>query len=204
VIFALELSDNVDPTALATVLLAVLTFATVVVGVRALRRSKDEIDLSRREVEQAHRPVLIPINDENQELLASGKAATYRAKPRYQENNRIVVPIKNIGEGPALNIIVAVGPPSWVDEPAPIDDVQWIRVVGLGVSESAQVAVYVQGLTELADFSLALTYVDVAGKTWRTSADYHLREGGIYDRISIKTVTSGTAGLEPLRSAQLD
>ncbi len=51
-IFALELSDNVDPTALATFLLAVLTLAAVVVAVWTLRRSQDEIDLSRREVEK--------------------------------------------------------------------------------------------------------------------------------------------------------
>ena len=48
-IFALELSDNVDPTALATAALAVLTFAAVVIGGLALRKAQSEIELSRQD-----------------------------------------------------------------------------------------------------------------------------------------------------------
>ncbi len=148
VIFALEFSDNVDPTALATVLLALLTFATVVVGGLALRRTRSEIDLSRREVEEAHRPVLIPVFDENLELREVDAPTVYRAKPRYKENNRIVVPIKNIGMGPALNITVWIAPTDPF-QPQDRDELSWHvspRVQGLGAMEMYTAVVVVTGL----------------------------------------------------------
>ena len=61
--FTLELSDNVHPTAVATLALAVLMLAEVVIGRRTLRQTQSEIELPRREVEEAHRPVVVPFNE---------------------------------------------------------------------------------------------------------------------------------------------
>ena len=163
--FALEFSDTFDLTAVATVLLALVTFATVVVGGLALRRTRSEIDLSRREVEEAHRPVLVPLLDENQELREFDAPTVYRAKPRYKENQRLVVPI-NIGSGPALNITVFVASLDTEGKRAQGDHWHTARVLGLGVSEMTPVTVYIRGLLALPSFGLALSYVDVAGKTW--------------------------------------
>jgi hypothetical protein len=186
--FALEFSDNVDPTALATVLLAVLTFATVVVGAIALHRTRSEIDLSRREVEEAHRPVLIPFDGEAQTADSSGAIVLHRVKPYYREHNRVMVPIKNIGSGPALNIDVFLVPLEGMDLPTQTDPPHFpaTRLLGLGTSELTTVIVEVPEMTELTDFAVTLDYVDVAGKRWRTNADYNAVGDGAYEAMSIE------------------
>ncbi len=137
--------------------------------------------------------------------------------PRYRENNRIVLPIKNIGMGPALNITVwivqldeqgtprdkqgnsldkqtnpaeAEGKMGWFDSP----------LLGLGVQEMTTVMVYIPGLTTLPNFGLALTYVDVAGKAWITRADYIARGDGSYVGMSIEEAKP-EAGAPPVRRA---
>jgi hypothetical protein len=110
-VYAITFGGNIDPTALATFLLAAITLVTVVVGGRALGKTQEEIDLSRREVEEAHRPVIIPLLDDAQKMILMFDDITERrARPYYLQNNRLVVPIKNIGSGPALNISVNVTP----------------------------------------------------------------------------------------------
>jgi hypothetical protein len=71
-IFGLEFTDEVDPTAPATLALAMVTVGSVVLAWRALRQTRDEISLSRREVEEAHRPVLTPAVDATKTLRAWG------------------------------------------------------------------------------------------------------------------------------------
>jgi hypothetical protein len=168
VVFGLEFSDNVDPTALATVALALLTFVTVVAGGLALRRTRTEIDLSRSEVEQAHRPVLIPVLDEHQGTDLHDAITTYQVKPIALERDRLVLPIKNIGSGPALDITVSVLPVtpsgtvfSWGTVDA--------TLVGLAVSEMFPVTLRIPGLTQLTSvpsFELTVRYLDGAGKPW--------------------------------------
>jgi hypothetical protein len=187
-LFALTFTGNVDPTALATFLLAALTLAAVIVGGKALRKTQSEIDTSRLEVEEAHRPVLIPLHDVNQELREFDAPTVYRAKPRYKENNRVVVPIKNIGSGPALNISVNL---ALLDDTGDEqgDMMHQTNIVGLGVSEMTPVEVFVPA-REMPNFRLRAQYADVAGKTWQTSADYFKREDGVYVGMSIDPVST--------------
>jgi hypothetical protein len=187
VLFALEFSDNVDPTAIATIALAVLTLAAVVVGGKALSKTQTEIEWSRKEVEEAHRPVLIPVYDEAQELQPSGTLVIHRAKPRYQERERVVLPIKNIGSGPALNIMLSLAPLPANEPAGDRDALRWstTRILGLGVMEILWVTVRVPDVTEVPDFALSLVYMDVAEKVWKTEADYIALGDGEYGGMSI-------------------
>jgi hypothetical protein len=200
--FALTFTGNVDPTALATVALAVLTLAAVIVGGKALRKAQSEIDTSRLEVEEAHRPVVIPVHDQNQELREFDAPTVYRATPRYKENYRIVIPIKNIGSGPALNVSVNVTPLDDVGEPMydPEDELGdvWYQtnIVGLGVSEMTPVEASVP-TQQLTNFRLSVYYADVAGKGWRTSADYFERQGGVYVGMRIDPVARPEDASQP-------
>lgn len=183
--FALELSDDVDPTALATIALAVLTLAAVIVGGKALREAQNEIDLSRQEVEEAHRPVVIPVYDEGRQFRAF--ADNYPAKPAYRENNRLLLPIKNIGSGPALNTIAWVTPLNDAGERSEFwgDQNFTATVLGLGVMELAAVVIGIPSMSALPSFHVRLTYADVAGKKWTTSADYLNRDDGLYVDMSV-------------------
>jgi len=185
--FALTFTGNVDPTAVATFVLAALTLAAVIVGGKALRKTQSEIYISRREVEEAHRPVVIPIIDETRRVDMVG--ATQRmAKPWFAPSNRVVVPITNIGSGPALDIEVSVTPrndaggfsEAWGDRK------HTGTVVGVGVSDVMPVAIYVPNLGDVPSFDLWVTYTDVAEKRWVTSAKYLVRtDGGKYTKLSI-------------------
>jgi hypothetical protein len=110
-----------------------------------------------------------------------------RARPYYLQNNRLVVPIKNIGSGPALNISVNVTPVN--DEGQ--QSAAWggkdytIVVLGLGVGEVIPAVVPIPGLGDVPSFVLRVMYDDVAEKTWVTLAKYYDLAGGSYASMSI-------------------
>jgi hypothetical protein len=105
---AVEFSGDLDLTALATFVLALVTFVSILVGGFALHRTKAEVDLSRQEVEEAHRPVLVPAIDDTKEIgLPSLRG--HMTRPSIV-HSQLVVPIKNIGSGPAMGVDVEVTP----------------------------------------------------------------------------------------------
>ncbi len=161
----------IDWTAIATFVLAAVTIWLAVIGGkslrktdRALQQTQEEIKLSRTEVEQVHRPVVVPLNEES----------TPTARPHMAVQFRMGVPIKNIGPGPALNLRVEVTPrdsagnlsPAWGDRRHSAVS------VALGVDAATVVAVDVPNLSNLPSFSLWLHYEGVAGKCQTTSATY--------------------------------
>jgi hypothetical protein len=165
--FALQLTGNVDPTALVTFILALLTLAMLVVVIRALHLAQREIERSRAQVEQAHRPVVVPIHSTMQ-------------MPVYQGHGELLVPVENIGSGPALDLHLFVTPrdenggvsPAW-------GEVKHTGAAsGLGASKITPVAVRAWGLGALTSFDVWVTYSDLAGKEWVTSAKYLASEEG--------------------------
>ena len=174
------------PTALATFVLAVITLVSVIVGGLALRKAQNEIDPSRREVEEAHRPVLIPVIDETQSLSEYDANTASLLRPYYKDAARVVIPIKNIWSGPALSITAAITPRNDAGDFSEVwgDNKHSATVVGLGVSEVYAVAVYADRLGDLPNFDLWLTYEDVAGKTWQTSAKF-LKQSSEFTALSI-------------------
>jgi len=99
-----------------------------------------------------------------------------------------VVPITNIGSGPALDIEVSVTPRNDAGEFSEAwgDRKHTGTVVGVGVSDVMPVAIYVPNLGDVPSFDLWVTYTDVAEKRWVTSAKYLVRtDGGKYTKLSI-------------------
>ncbi len=193
---ALELNDNIDPTALATFVLAIVTVVFVVIGGRALRQTRSEIDLSRREVEEAHRPVLIPVVDEEWTLRA-GDVRQRGNQPlieRVGPGGSLRIPIRNIGSGPALDIEITIVPRThdaalvelWRDSPFVG------RVTGLGVGSLSPVQVLLPFPNNPApasapDYSVRVSYTDVAQKSWVTSANFLASETR-YEELTIRAV----------------
>ena len=93
VTLALEFNDTFDLTAVGTLALALVTVISLVIAARALKQTKEEIEVSRREVEEAHRPVVVP-------------TAVYWGVGKPKSNASIG--LNNIGTGPALRITASL------------------------------------------------------------------------------------------------
>jgi hypothetical protein len=120
VVLALTLTGDVDP---GTAALAILTLVSLLFGWRALRQTQSEIDLSRREVEEAHRPVVVPFIDIADRFHLVAGQGPVAAGPQLRPGG-LRIAVKNIGSGPALDVEVAVTArdgaggvlPDWGDE----------------------------------------------------------------------------------------
>jgi hypothetical protein len=200
-ILGLKLSDELDLTAIGTLLLAATTLlflffvrrslkqtqAQITLGQRQLAQTQEEIGfsrkeicLSRKEVEAAHRPVVVPVAGGQHFTLANGEdlpAGPYVPKPGL-----LVVPIMNIGLGPALcleSTIEGLDPADGWNERQRLGE-----VTGIGVSEVISLEIAIHDLSEVPDFNLTLTYDGVAGKGWTTVADW-IAGDGRYEGLAI-------------------
>jgi hypothetical protein len=171
----LEFNDAFDLTAIGTLALAVVTFIALLVARSTLKQTRREIDLSRREVEEAHRPVLVP---------------TPMAQPTTVGDGGLAVHMTNIGTGPALHIeasaslLDAEGKPSL----APTGPQTPSLMAGLGAGEGSVLQIGQIGAmkwTSGVSFELTVLYRDVAGKAWETVGNY-LDARGRYEGLNIQ------------------
>lgn len=179
--FALQFTGNVDPAALVTLVLALVTVALLVVVIRALHLAQREVDRWRDQVEQSQRPLVVPIHSTMQ-------------MPVYQGHGELLVPIENIGSGPALDLHLFVTPR---DENGGVSPA-WGEVKhaggasGLAVAKTTPVEVRAWGLGGLTSFDVWVTYVDLAGREWVTSAKYLAsEEGSRYTNLWVAAVPDG-------------
>jgi hypothetical protein len=198
VILGLKLNDELDLTAIGTLLLATATLlslffvrrslkqtqAQIELGQQQLAQTQKEIALSRREVEEAHRPVVVPVTGGQQVTLTSGKRLP--AGPYVPEPDLLLVPIMNIGLGPALYVESVIegldSADGWSDG--------WSgpRILGgvtsIGVSGVIRLEIAIHDLSDVPDFKLTLTYDDIAGMGWRTVARW-AADLGRYEDLTI-------------------
>jgi hypothetical protein len=186
-ILGLKFNDELDLTAIGTLLLATATFlfllfarwsvkqtqVQIKLGQQQLAQTQEEIALSRSEIEEAHRPVVVPVMGGQHVTLTSGKKLP--AGPYVCEPGRLVVPILNIGLGPALNLDSIIegrnSTGGWQDAwsgPQPLG-----QVAGIGVSGVIRLEIAIPDLSDVPGFKLMLTYDDLAGKGWRTVARWN-------------------------------
>jgi hypothetical protein len=167
-LLGLHFNHTFDLTAIGTVLLALATFVSLLVARRALKQTQDEIELSRAEVEQAHRPVVIPIVDHQRMEL--GQLGTMERGPRVADGNVLIVPVENIGAGPALRLEARATPidASGAPSPAPDGPQTPAEIAGLGKGSFAPLEIGVHRLAIGVSFELTVTYEDVADKRWET------------------------------------
>jgi hypothetical protein len=202
-ILGLKLNDELDLTAIATLLLAGTTLlslffvrrslkqtqAQIGLGQRQLAQTQEEIGfsrkeicLSRKEVEAAHRPVVVPVAGGQHFTLANGEDLP--AGPYVPRPGLLVVPIMNIGLGPALcleSTIEGLDPGDGWSECQRLGE-----VTGIGVSEVVSLEIAVEDLSHVPNFNLTLTYEGVAGKGWRSVAGWIARDAR-YEGLAIAT-----------------
>ncbi len=177
-----------DWTAIGTLALALVTGISLVFGWNALRQGQ-------REVEEAHRPVVVPIADQRRIEPARPNVPAGRSARPWVNPPALYVPIENVGTGPALKIEATVellnSAGGWSgaaggEQPG--------ATVALGASSSSAVEMQVPGLADLTGFWLSLTYDDVAGKGWITKARY-VPDHNRYEDLTVNTQKEGAYGL---------
>lgn len=163
----LHFTNTVDPAALVTFVLAVVAIIGLLLTRRSLNQTQEEIGLSRREVEEAHRPVVIPIIGKMPMDL--GSDGQREMIPQALDDGRLVVPVENIGSGPALNVECSL---QLLDvQPERVPAVR-ARIAGLAAGDLEPFVVDSYGIPVALDFALTVEYDDVAGKSWKTSCRY--------------------------------
>lgn len=180
-LFGIELSDDLDPTGLATAVLALVTVISVLLTRRALKQTQDEIDLSRREVEEAHRPVLVPVVDATRQFtLPSGDTVTMTPQA---VGNRLLIPVENIGSGPALNISMTLEFPSEANR-VMRRGLHTMTTPGIGIGRVVFLELPLVGAA-VSPFTLGLRYRDVADKEWITGGRYAIGMSSRYEELTI-------------------
>lgn len=172
---------TLDWTAVGTLALAIATFVSLVFGRKSLRHGQHAIELSRRQVEEAHRPVVVPVIIPRQPATASVSSSRHTLPngPCVIEPGVLVIPVQNIGAGPALTVAAAIKP---LDAEAnPHTDLAEFQapgmVAGIGKDQTIPIEIRAHGWEQLWGFDLTLTYEDVAEKKWSTVSRYHVDEG---------------------------
>jgi hypothetical protein len=165
-------AGNWDATALGTLALAAVTGVSLVFGWKSLRQGQSE-------VEEAHRPVLVPLADSRPlDVVETGLPEPPAARPLFLGEGQLVVPIENIGTGPALRVEVSVRMRNPDGGPTAVGSggMKPAALAGVKASGSAAPIVQINGLADVPGFRLELTYEDVAGKSWITQATYMVTE----------------------------
>jgi hypothetical protein len=185
-------------TAIGTLVLAVVTLTAVVVSTIALRQTRADIALSRKEVEEAHRPVVVPVADRRRLDPAGPGVSAGPTRPKPVKDEALMVPIENIGSGPALHLEARIV--QWLTESG-----EWSQhgpgpqtpasAAGLGVGVVMPLEIKLHGIRGVSGFWLTLTYSDVAGKGWITKARY-VPDRERYEDVTINTQAEGPYGLK--------
>lgn len=189
-------------TAIGTLVLAVATFVSLFFARRSIKlgqqqieqtqmaielsqaqlaQTQSEIELSRREVEEAHRPVVVPLVDHGRHVtIANGEDVPVR--PCIPRSGLLIIPVKNFGPGPALRAEVTIQyTPD--DETAPLE--VGIIATAIGVEELSPLEIEVPDMDIVPVFGLGIVYDDVAGKGWWTFTRW-LPDLGRYENVAIE------------------
>lgn len=180
--------------------LAIATFQSVRVAKGALRQTQtaielsqaqltqtqEEIGLSRQEVEQAHRPVVVPVAD-NRRMDPAGPdvGGPGPAIPRVYSPGKLLVPLENIGSGPALNVVASVKLLDSAGDTSQGPDGLKIPgyMAGLGTGVILPINILAHGWQTGVNFQLDVEYDDVAGKSWKMTS---LFVNGRYEGTNIE------------------
>jgi hypothetical protein len=203
VIVALEFSDTFDLEVVGTVLLTFVTLLAVGAALLSLKQTREQISISRKEVEEAHRAAVVPVVRKTfidlparpprwralwqtprsrsrlgarlpSSLLSrvtainpDGAGEKPEWRPTLTDDGNLVVPVENVGPGPAFDVVAWVETES--DEVVPMSrgPLSSQNVAGLGNSSVAFLEVYCRWRS-IPNFELTIEYEDAAGTAWKT------------------------------------
>jgi hypothetical protein len=175
----LTFTSEIDLTGIATVVLALATAWLA-------KATHESVDQSSIEVERAHRPVLVPIVDRSQSFRTWGGYDS-PLTPRLR-SRRLHVPIRNVGMGPALYVEATAefGDRQGFPSSSGIYSLTGVRPTPGISADTPWVIVEIPNTTvsEMTGFVLRLTYGDVAGKQWETTARYSL-DADVFEDVRI-------------------
>jgi hypothetical protein len=161
-----HVTDEIDLTGIATVVLALATAGLAWWTRRA-------VEQGRTEVERAHRPVLVPVTERSQLFTAWGEG-TVPLMPTYNSGN-FHLPIRNVGMGPALDMKAEITFGDSEGKPSTHGIESTAHAEAAGISHETPWTILtfrpvpISGPT---GFSVTLTYSDVADMRWSTTARY--------------------------------
>jgi hypothetical protein len=170
VVWGLEGFHELDPVAIATVILAAATFYMA-------RYTAEQVNMSRLELNASQRPVVVP-------TVLAGATDGPAGRGAW---NRIVVPIKNVGRGPAINIdLSCMGDdfPTSIGENRPV----------LGADETAELLFLNNGGQTIHPFGLTIVYDDLAGQFYRTTAHW---DSGVGSSLYTEIKSEGPLATRP-------
>lgn len=172
----LAITDWVAVTAIATVVLVIVTAVLAVAAIFAAFYAKDALGTARADLKTAQdqlegsqRPLVVPSTISHPKIIAG----------RYVADNILVIPVENIGPGPALDITAEVGLLDIDGNPSTnrVTDLHSITaevLAGAGASRPpAKLQCRASGWGEGASMRARLHYRDITGKGWRTTARFH-------------------------------
>ncbi len=168
--------------AVVTLLLAGATVRMVKLTGKALSQGQEEIKLSRSEVEEAHRPLIVPVLSKAfVDLGADGK---YEKRPQVLRDGKLLVHVENVGPGPALNVeawarlLDDSGGPSVGSSGPQVS----ARSAGIGPHSDTPLLIQVHNWSGTPNFALRIEYDDVASNGWRTDSVF---VAGVYEVTGI-------------------
>jgi hypothetical protein len=176
-----------DWTAVGTLALAFVGAVALVVAWLTLRETKADLALSRKEVEEAHRPLVVPLHDRREINLGTDrgtdKLSAIPHSTQVSENGQarlhLLVPIENIGTGPAIRLEADIALDSNAESssrslPALRADGRVFLEFWLTAGDAG---------SDTPSYRLTVSYEDVAGKVRATAAHFSAHDGR-YDSLT--------------------
>jgi hypothetical protein len=151
-------SFSVDLTGVATVLLALATLWVAKSTAQSAAAAVNAADTAAKQARDAVRPLLAMVVDPDPH--ASGPLGD-------SDGQRATIAVRNIGTGPALDVTVGLTY-SAANQPQAPENPQTIAV-----GDRVELSLLTFGATEVHTFSVLLSYSDVIGVGYRTTATWH-------------------------------
>jgi hypothetical protein len=176
---ALRLKPEVDVSGIATALLACVTVYlarstqnTAKATHRAAQAAQETADVARKQLNYAQRPVVAP------RITAEPPATGPAGDP---VRARLEVPLRNIGVGPALEVVISIQVHSSTR--------QQDRVEQPALAVGADIAGYLEthGAPSAPVFALQVTYRDVSDQRYETTGRWNPDEHR-YDDLKIREI----------------
>jgi hypothetical protein len=155
-LFGLHFTGDVDATGIATLLLAVATFALAFYTRHAVAQGAQEL-------EQSQRPVLMPM------IVSQAGERPWLS----DDNKRYYLPVQNVGVGPAMAIEAGIEFGDIAGRPSSAPPVAGrAQLTALGARQDATLEFDGVPLTAAMGFVFNIQYHDVSGKPWFVQGRY--------------------------------